>query len=689
MLTDHRPNITVTGAPMLAAFAAADAGIPLGRPENILISVPLDQIVPSRWQPRQQFDPAALLDLANDIAQHGILTPPIVWQNEDLEWELIAGERRIRACYALYLAGTSKALELTTWITRLAEAGFARWRTDMRQYLLSHVKTAGPHNALATIPCRQIYGATAQLHELALVDNLQRADLTALEEAHALRDLIAEYAYTQRQLADRLGKSQTWISQRLALINLTPAVAQRVAAGEIDSATAREIARLAPAVQEPAIEHLKTHGLKSKAAQNVVAKIIELSSDPAAVAGEPGGRHRAERALAQAGLAALPDPAARQAILLQYAAQDKTGKITPPADDSSRLRDLIALTGIAGPNATRSTVDAVAHWPAVAAATGRTCATCQINTHRDLVGAVNQAARAHNESFRNDETWPQCAPGLTTCRAHTPPGAPVGLPIYFIRAEYITDADRAVVAAGDYGHASVTDVATWAAILQRKYAAEDQAAAQRAERKTNGVVTALTAYITAQQTADFEPGHFWSQPCVNCVFHKTAADDPAQACQYQAQPPVYESYASLIVARLWRSGNAPAIGRCRLFRLKQPWRALLTTLPGAGLDLPVAGMLHTLEQLAAVAYNGSGKRTPAWLDVKRSDPWEPPAWTTAEPVLRTLLSDLHPGQRLALLLLWVDPFGFHPFMSRTNEATAYVPRAGRPRTYTCIQDFTA
>jgi len=682
MLTDHRPDITVTGAPLSAAFAAADAGIPLGRPENTLIQVPLDRIVPSRWQPRQFFDPAGLLELANDIATHGILTPPIVWQNEDMEWELIAGERRIRACYALVLcrAGTQP---LHHWSAKLAQDGFMAYRAAIPSALPKAVKIN--HTTIAAIPCRQVYGRPDQLHELALVDNLQRADLTALEEAQAIHDLIEEYHYTQRQLADRLGKSQTWISQRLALLNLAPAVAAQVAGGEVDPATARAVARLEPAVQPAVIAHLQKFGIKSKPAANLVEKLITLADPATHDRLPPAEINPAERRLAQAGLDAL-DAAGRQTGILTLAASDAKGAL-PALDDKRPYRDIIAATGLAGPGATRYNVNVADLWPAQAPTIGATCATCQLDPVRGLIAALNQDAR--RESYASDARWPRCAPGVTTCQAHTPAGAPIRLPLGYgnIASKHVTAAEQPAVTIEPSTWAHVKDPVAWAAILRRKYAAEAAADTARTERKANGIAAALTAYITAQQADDFEPAHFWSQPCVNCVFHKIGADDPAHACQYQAQPPTYDSYTSLIVARLWRSGNAPAIGRCRLFRLKQP-SSRLPTLPGAGLDLPIAGMLHTLEQLAAAAYNSNGKRAPAWLDVKRSDPWESPAWTIAEPVLRTLLSDLNPGQRLALLLLWVDPFGYHPFMTRTNDATAYVPRAGRPLTYTHIKDFT-
>ena len=94
-----------------------------------LIILPITAIVPSRWQPRQIFAAERLLELALDIRQHGVLTPPIVWQIEDGEYELIAGERRLRACYALFMfhqspgPGSFANRPFDSYVTEVWESG--------------------------------------------------------------------------------------------------------------------------------------------------------------------------------------------------------------------------------------------------------------------------------------------------------------------------------------------------------------------------------------------------------------------------------------------------------------------------------------------------------------------------------------------------------------------------------------
>lgn len=328
------------GASLAQVFAAADAGVALGRTSPDLVSVPLDTIVPCRWQPRQVFEAGALLDLAKDIEQHGVLTPPLVWMNEDGEWELIAGERRVRACYALCLNAAGKINPLEKAVAHVAEQGFGGLARELRRDIRD--STLPAVMAVATVPCREVWGSVAQLHELALVDNLQRADLTALEEARALKDLIGEYGYTQRDLGARLGKSQTWVSQRLTLLNLAPEVADQVVRGEIEPATAREIARLDPAVQPEAVAHLQDRGIKSKAAANLVGNILELS-DPEAWASD-GGLYHAHDVVIQAALANAT-PAERQQAMLKAAQKESNGRLARPRDSYAYDRLLVAKIG--------------------------------------------------------------------------------------------------------------------------------------------------------------------------------------------------------------------------------------------------------------------------------------------------------------------------------------------------------
>ncbi len=160
--------------------------------------IPIDQINANPDQPRSRFDDEALVELANSIDELGVLQPVVVEEGQT-GFTLIAGERRWRAA-----------------------------------------KRAG----LGTIPAvvRQKTG-THTLVE-ALVENVQRMDLTPLEEARAYSQLLEEYGMSQKEIAERVGKSRPAISNSLRLLTLPPEVQQLVEDGEISGGHARALAGL-------------------------------------------------------------------------------------------------------------------------------------------------------------------------------------------------------------------------------------------------------------------------------------------------------------------------------------------------------------------------------------------------------------------------------------------------------------
>jgi ParB family chromosome partitioning protein len=137
--------------------------------------VPLDRIVPNRFQPRQMFETDDLAQLAESIKRNGVLQPVLVRRKADGFFELIAGERRYRAA-------------------RLA--------------------------GLKTIPAVVRNTSDEQAMELALVENLQREDLNPMEEARAYQRLTTEFGLTQEVVAQKVGKERSSIANSLRLLNL-------------------------------------------------------------------------------------------------------------------------------------------------------------------------------------------------------------------------------------------------------------------------------------------------------------------------------------------------------------------------------------------------------------------------------------------------------------------------------------
>ena len=158
--------------------------------------VALDQIVPNSRQPRTHFDEAALQELATSIQEYGILQPLVVRPISEGRYELIAGERRLRASK---IAGLKNVPVL--------------------------VRSAGNQTSL----------------EIALIENLQREDINALESARAYRKLMDEFGLTQEEVADRVGKSRTVIANTVRLLRLPTRITQGIESGMISEGHARAL----------------------------------------------------------------------------------------------------------------------------------------------------------------------------------------------------------------------------------------------------------------------------------------------------------------------------------------------------------------------------------------------------------------------------------------------------------------
>jgi len=199
------------------------------------VEIPLSRIEPNPYQPRDIMDEAALADLAASIAEHGVLQPVLVTETID-GYRLVAGERRVRASR---LAGLER---IPAIVRQLAE-----------------------HDQL----------------ELALVENIQREDLDALEEARAYRQLIDDFAYTQERLAQRMGKARSTIANSLRLLDLDRAVQDAMAAGSITEGHGRAIAGLPVDRQARILAIVVARELSVRQTEELVRR---LRSDPAPAA---------------------------------------------------------------------------------------------------------------------------------------------------------------------------------------------------------------------------------------------------------------------------------------------------------------------------------------------------------------------------------------------------------------------
>lgn len=167
-----------------------------GPSENRIEAIPVGDIRPGRYQPRQQFDETALRELSESIRARGIMQPLVLRQLADGGYEIIAGERRWRA---------SQLAELKT--------------------VPAIIRTLTDREAL----------------ELALIENIQRQDLNPLEEGEGYARLMDEFDYTQEQLSSVVGKSRSHIANLLRLIHLPDEVKQMMNRGELSMGHARSL----------------------------------------------------------------------------------------------------------------------------------------------------------------------------------------------------------------------------------------------------------------------------------------------------------------------------------------------------------------------------------------------------------------------------------------------------------------
>jgi ParB family chromosome partitioning protein len=206
--------------------------------------IPIALIGRNPYQPRQRIDEEELRELARSIAEHGLLQPIVVTETLD-GYQLIAGERRL------------KAAEL---------AGLERIAAVVRQVVLRE-----------------------QL-ELALVENVQRADLNAIEEAHAYRQLADDFGLAHEEIARRVGRSRPAVSNRLRLLELPAEVQQAVVDSAISEGHARALASLERRDQQlELLAVVVARGLSVRQTEDLARRLKEqpVSVDPTASAPPP------------------------------------------------------------------------------------------------------------------------------------------------------------------------------------------------------------------------------------------------------------------------------------------------------------------------------------------------------------------------------------------------------------------
>lgn len=197
--------------------------------------VPIEQISPNPEQPRKRFDTEDLNDLANSIREKGVIQPLIVRRRENGSFEIVAGERRWRA-------------------------------SQMAQ--------------LHQLPVIIREFTDVEVLEVAIIENIQRADLNSVEEAAGYRQLMDRFGHTQEKMAEALGKSRSHIANLLRLLNLPETVLEMVRKGDLSAGHARTLVTSDDSVK--LANQIIAGGLSVRAAEALVKKA--QSGDDAAPA---------------------------------------------------------------------------------------------------------------------------------------------------------------------------------------------------------------------------------------------------------------------------------------------------------------------------------------------------------------------------------------------------------------------
>ncbi len=199
---------------------------------NDTVVLALEEITPNREQPRKEFDEEKIAELADSIRQHGVLQPLLVRPMVTGGYQIVAGERRFRAA-----------------------------------------RMAGLHEVPVVV--REL--EDAQVTELALIENLQREDLTPMEEAMGYQSLMEQYRLTQEQVAETVGKSRPAIANALRLLQLPEEIRELLELGKITAGHARALLSFPD-------EESRMQGAKLAAEQGITVRELEKMAQKAGAA---------------------------------------------------------------------------------------------------------------------------------------------------------------------------------------------------------------------------------------------------------------------------------------------------------------------------------------------------------------------------------------------------------------------
>lgn len=287
-----------------AATAAPENAAPIKRADEIIGNkeqpsapprkLPVDRLTPGKYQPRRHFDDAMIDQLADSIAVHGVLQPLLVRPLSGTMYEIVAGERRWRA------AQKAQVHELPVVIRDLTDK---------------------------------------EAMEIALIENLQREDLSAIEEAEGYERLMEEFGHTQEMLSQQLGKSRSHVANTLRLLKLPASVRKMVQAGALTAGHARTLVGSKNAEELAAV--IVKRGLSVRQAEKLAQQLED---------GKPKPKHMQTKGFAQkdVDILALEQKITSQLgmrVTVEQGAPGKGGRLIVDYKSLEQLDDVILRLG--------------------------------------------------------------------------------------------------------------------------------------------------------------------------------------------------------------------------------------------------------------------------------------------------------------------------------------------------------
>lgn len=579
-----------------------------------VIDVRLAEILPSRWQPRTQFDGDSLWELAQSIAEIGLINPVVAFREPGrAKYELVAGERRARAAVGLALA-TEDGQTLEGCVRHLADVGLHGISEEERILLLAQGDTiqARVENS-ADIP---------RLHRIAVMENIEREDLTPVDEARALQGLMDAYGWTQRKLAAEIGRSQGFVSQRVSLLGL-PAVAQAALNTRVINAThARAIASVPERLQEA----VATYVVESVQLEDSPSTTRQVSN----LAGQVRRFVDPERWLLDPETVCTPRELNRLRMLVHAAVGEhwEAGEVMSLREDRVAGKSPLRLVrdGADYTRALRVLAGSTGEVP-TPMDLGMSCESCRLGVFPVDAGHLEVLCPRWN------------GVEMDGCESWIGPGDPMVLPVSSYQLRHLFEELGVVFSEGSVGQwewSYLTDEALYAEAVEAAVKLDAKKEQEREAKREQGHLAEIYRYVDWQTAICHVPDllHFQAHACAKCKNHAPLLrQEDLPPCQF-AQDPLTSRWGD-------QSSRAPQFGflvneagqvlpRCEMFAYRDVPR-----MQGHPADTRLPARARVLEWIRAVGKGSEMYRYYAlwgvlsWLPyprTKKQDPGQLRRW---------------------------------------------------------------